>query len=205
MAEKRSGLHIYQSRYVEYSNPCHNPAGPGGGQFCGGSGGGENSNESGWKPSMTLAEAKKWAKNSDYKEPLFHGTSASGVENISSSGFDGSKMGSFTQGAMYGTGFYFTANKTFATRYAREGTRPLKIMVNSEKTCHFPEFTKLMKENKAALDKATMSDDMTARARLMTKIIKGAGYDALSLQYPKEYGGHHEFIVYDKTKIVVIK
>lgn len=40
MGEKRSGLHIYHSGYVVSSNPCHNPAGPGGGQFCSGSEGG---------------------------------------------------------------------------------------------------------------------------------------------------------------------
>ncbi len=45
MADKRSGLHIYQSGYAEYSNPCHNPSGPGGGQFCGGSEGSGGSSD----------------------------------------------------------------------------------------------------------------------------------------------------------------
>jgi len=156
-----------------------------------------------WKPSMSLAEAKEWAKNSDFKDPLFHGTTAGGVEGISNKGFDEATQVSASGGAMYGNGFYFTSNKDFATRYAKEGTQPLRIMVNCEKVCNFPEFTKLMNtpESKIKMEEA-WKDPLNKYGKIVTEIVRGAGYDALNLKYDH---GHHEFIVYDKTKITVIK
>ena len=45
--ERKVNFHILRSGYADYGNPCHNPVGAGGGQFCGGSDAGNVSFSSG--------------------------------------------------------------------------------------------------------------------------------------------------------------
>jgi hypothetical protein len=50
-------FHILRCGYADYANPCHNPAGAAGGQFCSGSGdGGKSSSQESWAANLTTGE-----------------------------------------------------------------------------------------------------------------------------------------------------
>ena len=85
-----------------------------------------------WKPSMTRAEAKRWAKDSNFQGKFYHGTTSDGVAGIRKSGWN---MGKSRTGQMYGKGAYGTRSAgDIATAFAGEGGKVMEIAFNVRKT-----------------------------------------------------------------------
>lgn len=86
-----------------------------------------------YQPVMSEEKAREWAKDSVFKEEVYHGTSEMGRESILKNGFD-PDIGIMNQGSpgAYGPGIYF-GNKSLATQYEASGGAPLRVMLNVKK------------------------------------------------------------------------
>ena len=129
---KKINFHILRSGYADYSNPCHNPAGTGGGQFCGGAGGGIGSPGGGTTGGPPPGKPLH----------LFHGTTTNYIKSIRENGLiPGEKPGSDAWFESATTGgrpvsVYLTPNLGLAQTYAElvselHGGKPviLKVVV----------------------------------------------------------------------------
>ncbi len=95
-------------------NKDHDPAS---GRFSSG-GGGKNTK---WKPSGSKKEVDEFAKNSKYKDTLYHGTSTLSSDSIKSEGFNKDKT---ISKRMFGDAVYLITNKKEAAYYAQIAEKP---------------------------------------------------------------------------------
>jgi hypothetical protein len=191
-----------------HSNPCHNPAGPGGGQFCPTGGGGQVA-KSEWKPSMSRAEANEWAKGSKYTATVFHATSSENAANISNSGFDLSKRG---YGRVWGDGVYVALDKQSEAFWIRPDTVSLNLKIklnNPFVSSDASEVSKIrdLAEKRILSTGKKLNEEGVSVARTMSDILRERGHDGIIIKEksPTLYVGGNQAIVFNPKSVVVIK
>lgn len=159
----------------------------------GGSDGDGSSNN--WKSSMSKKEADEWAKDSVYKDALYHGTSDENGDRITEEGFDKNAIGGKTgNSGMLGAGFYMTPSTITASAY---GSKILELRVNVKNTCSPEKFRAIAK--KYNFSEGFANDNMKFPTK-MTSILKGYGYDSVQFKFSAE-----EVCVFDAKNITVIQ
>ena len=137
-----------------------------------------------WKPVMTSAEAREWAKGSSRTGLYYHGTSEKNAKSIFKNGF---RVG---VGSM-GSGVYLTQDKEVLSRYAKGGT--LGVMVNVRNVADHEQMLDVIDKARQYMSandiKGATFEQITAEARRQ-------GYDAM------DDGG--EFIVFDPKNVIVV-
>lgn len=88
-------------------------------------------NDIDWQPSMSRADAERFASKSDLPAPMFHGTSTEAGESIRAEGFD---LGQFKTGRTYGNGVYMSEDRAIAEGFGET----LELRVNSRRTLRAP-------------------------------------------------------------------
>jgi len=83
----------------------------------------------GWKPSMTTAEASIWNKDSLVQGINLHGTTVEGKKGILKNGFDFDRS---RTGSLYGSGAYQTKSARVSTLFADEGGATVKTMMKAK-------------------------------------------------------------------------
>lgn len=153
-----------------------------------------------WKPSGTLEEAKKWAKNSTYQEDLWHGTGVSSATAITKGGFRITEKSS----GLIGTGVYLTRDLAYAKAYSkwRGGTRgaELQIKINVKNTLtDIDLFSKIQKKWSKKL-----GIDFMDAPEIMAKVtaeLKRMGYDSVHI----EMGGKiDEWCIFDPKHVMIV-
>lgn len=89
-----------------------------------------------WQPTMLEKDIKRWNKNSEIKDSVYHGTSKENADSIIKNGF---KESIDTQRTEFGNGIYFTLNKKNAVQYSNQKSNPivLEIKTNVNKIGRF--------------------------------------------------------------------
>lgn len=154
------------------------------------------------KFTMSEKDANEWAKDSIYKDYIYHGTTIESAGRIESGGFADSKIGIRTGNAgMYGRGFYFGINKGSASGFAEGPTGLLKIKINVKKLCNLECWRKLDKKYK--LWDIFEKDVMGAPTKVRDILIK-EGYDGVHVisDMAPSYG---EICVFNPKNIMVVK
>jgi hypothetical protein len=87
-----------------------------------------------WKPSMTRAEAERWAADSALKQPYYHMTDGVNVPSLVEQGFN-LQYRSF--GRVWGDGVYASNSDEALSIYTREGSEQLTLRVNAQNVYHY--------------------------------------------------------------------
>jgi hypothetical protein len=154
-----------------------------------------------WKPTMTLAEAQEYTKNSYYRERIFyHGTNVQGAQSISNNGINPDL---FDEYSTYGPGFYIGTNEEIAVRYAQRkfeetGETPavLGIMIDARKPKIFATGTEYTEE---VADYVRQSGQTYEEWNVVyTNYIRTEGYDTVEIQ---ELG---YILVFERHQVIVI-
>jgi hypothetical protein len=111
-----------------------------------------------WKPVMTRAEAKAWARGTVLDRPLFHVTERANLPGIAARGFDLSQA---TGGRTWGNGVYATDSHQALAFYARYFADPvaLELRVRVRRVLH--------------VDLSNVVDDPTAHERVVAMVPDG--------------------------------
>jgi len=149
-----------------------------------------------WKPVMTEAEANVWAKNSIFKDFVYHGTTNDNAQNIMKGGFSLNKIGKTTGNAgALGRGFYFSPEIKKPLIYAEKGTL-LTAKINVKKLMSMDEFIARANKN----DWWTKFDEHPKSAsQVLRKEFMKEGFDGVLW----ESGKYRELVVFDPKKIVI--
>ncbi|AFZ10908.1 Ig domain protein group 2 domain protein (plasmid) [Oscillatoria nigro-viridis PCC 7112] len=156
-----------------------------------------------WEPSMTLAEAEEYTKNSYYSgRTLYHGTSPAGASSITNIGVN---PGRFTRG-FFGEGFYLTNLEERAKDFSSdENGNPtqgpiLKIMLNVKNPKVYQDLTEF-DERVANYGQETGLQEPERTVRYVED-LKSQGYDAIATRSPEMM---LYYIVFDPKQVVVVE
>jgi hypothetical protein len=156
-----------------------------------------------WEPSMTLAEAEEYTKNSYYSgRMLYHGTNPGGAASIANIGVNPAR---FIRGFL-GEGFYLTNREERASDFSSdENGNPrvgpvLKIMLNVKNPKVYQNLTEF-EEQVANYGQETGLQEPEATVRY-AEYLKSQGYDAISTRAP-EMMQHH--LVFDPKQVVFVE
>jgi len=155
-----------------------------------------------WEPSMTLAEAEEYTKNSYYSgRVLYHGTNPDGGASIAKGGVNPTRL---TSGFL-GEGFYLTNREERAKDFSndengnqRQGPI-LKTVLNVKNLRVYPGLQEFLDEAKN-YGQETGLQGSEAIVRY-TEYLRSQGYDAIVttpefMQY---------YLVFDPKQVVVVK
>ncbi|MEG4291151.1 DUF4114 domain-containing protein [Microcoleus sp. C2C3] len=156
-----------------------------------------------WEPSMTLAEAEEYTKNSYYSgRVLYHGTNPDGAASIAKSGVNPAR---FTRGYL-GEGFYLTNQENMAKIFSRDennqsGVGPvLKIILNVKNPKVYEDLEEFVAHAKNyGLETGVQEPELTVR---YTEYLKSQGYDAIATRGPQMMQYH---LVFDPKQVVVVE
>lgn len=157
-----------------------------------------------WKPSMTTAEADRWATGSKLAGPFYHGARNAGtVETIMQSGFDIARLGEGTGNAGFaGAGFYLTGSRDYALKYAQNDDQGLlETRVNVQNPMPGDELWAWLKKVHPGIPKG-----IEASFRLswrITEYAKSQGYDSIHVT-PRTPGGNDELVLFDPRQVTVV-
>jgi hypothetical protein len=164
---------------------------------------------------MSREQAERWTKGSQYQGDVYHITK--GVANersIAANGFDLSKK---KFGRMWGDGVYVGTDAETAEMYkdwTGPGARKLAIRTDVRNMLTFVIDRGDLNEvdiivQGLGIDKRTASNLWSKTRREgdgLTKILSGAGYDALQIVDKLEQAaGGNQIVIFDPKKVVVIK
>jgi len=156
-----------------------------------------------WEPSMTLAAAEEYTKNSYYSGRVFyHGTSPAGAGSITNIGVNPAR---FTRGFL-GEGFYLTNREERASDFSSdENGNPrlgpiLKILLNVKNPKIYQNLDEF-EEQVANYGQETGLQEPERTVRY-AEHLKSQGYDAISTRSP-EIMQHH--LVFDPKQVVVVE
>jgi len=155
-----------------------------------------------WRPSGTLAQAEEWSSGSVIKVDLFHGTGATAVTAITKYGFDYQKV---ARHGLFGNGFYFTDEASYAGEYMKTGGSVLRVRLNLSNPLPGNEFHSFVKKANAyfkSKGEYSSRSDVYIKA---TELVKEAGYDSILISYSKTATAIDEIVVFDAKNIMVIK
>ena len=151
-----------------------------------------------WKPSMSRDEAEAWARDSVFKDTVYHGTtSQQAVIGISKNGFDLSRIAT---GRVYGDGVYTTTSHEMASMYI--GNAGEENILNIKANVSNPLVIGGDNDMGAVWDRVKEwygQDVVYNKSEILTKYMIDQGYDALHITL------HKYLIVFDPKKITVIK
>lgn len=157
-----------------------------------------------WKPTMTRAEADKWAKNSAIKGPLYHGTTNEAAQSIKEKGFDIARAGT-QSGQSHGKAVYLSDSQAKADKYStRAQGQTLETRVNVQNPAGLKETSAVIA---AAVEKSGGYESQKGGytdqyARAVVEEAQRRGYDALTGPLGKT---ERQIIVFDPEKIVTVK
>lgn len=177
-----------------------------------------------YKPSMSEADAERWAADSKLKDPMFHVTDEDNVPSIKERGFTLGWKKSF--GSVWGTGIYVTPDRKAAEFYEIISDYPqrMELRVNVEKplmidlsaipddfdgagldyAAHkLPGGEKRFAELQKVVEPSRTEDTGTAALKAQ---MQENGFDALYIIDPEvtqEIGGT-QVVVFDPKKVVVV-
>lgn len=152
-----------------------------------------------WKPTMTEKEVAVWAKDSSFKENIFHGTTADAVEAIKKEGFKYETIGNRTDAGILGKGFYFADDVTVANSYATYSDS-LTIRINVKNPLSDEKiFSSLRKEVKESVKiKLGRTPTLSEFSKELADEVQRQGYDAII------YGDGAQVAVFDSKNIAVV-
>ena len=151
----------------------------------------ERLEETEWSPSMTEEQADIWAKDSVWKEPLYHGTSEANEAKIVMDGF------LYSRQSLYGKGIYTTPDAAGAEKWSQGRVLKLRANVSKAMDVDFGDWSESgMKKIKKWADLQAAGGEAGRQAFLK------AGYDAYSVKMPT---GEVYRVVLDKKKLTVVK
>ncbi len=164
---------------------------------------------------MSRAEADDWAADSLYAGPVFHVTTLEAATMIRSRGFD---LANRAGGRAWGDGIYATFDRPTLEVYTHQlGERgvTLELRVNVRRVLSVrisqgsrrPALEQVLALVPAGLREfidasLTVSD----RSAAFTRVITGAGYDALEIiedRFTLAVGGS-QLVIYDPRRVVVV-
>ena len=162
------------------------------GEFRSGGDGGESSQPE-WKPTMTSAEARNWAKDSAIKETLYHGTPAANADAIRQDGFRPSFVGAS------GGGIYLTDTQGEAAAFGdqkRTGdAQTLEIRVNVQNPAS-------AEQTKAMLDE--VKETGAKRAIAVQQMAQARGFDALTIPIQHFTYSSVNYVVFNPKNVTVV-
>jgi hypothetical protein len=146
-----------------------------------------------WRPSMTLAEAAEYTKDSSYSGKIFyHGTDTAGAQSVST---DGIAPELFNPESTYGPGFYLGKSETIARDYGSGAVLSIMIKANNPK-----KFRDGVDFLEAAEDYVSANQIDTLDPVIdFTNFLRSQGYDAIEIENLGYY------VVYEPQQIVVFK
>jgi len=155
-----------------------------------------------WEPSMTLAEAEEYTKNSYYSgRMLYHGTNPAGAASIANIGVNPARS---IKGFL-GEGFYLTNQEERAKDFSTDENRNprqgpiLRIMLNVKNPRVYPGLQEFVDEvNNYGQETGLQEPELTVR---YTEYLRSQGYDAIMttpeiMQY---------YLVFDPKQVVVVE
>lgn len=167
--------------------------------------------QSNWRPSAALESATKWSRKSAIPETVYHGTSASSAQSLKTKGFDFGLIGKHTgNNGMFGEGYYFTTDKSYAQHYMHDAGELLKLKLNVTKPLRgrggmvvdkYTEQAKkffMKKTGKHWTDKSISGYDI---GRKTMELIKADGYDSIWIDLG---AGMDEIVIFDYKNIMVV-
>ncbi|MEG4336309.1 DUF4114 domain-containing protein [Microcoleus sp. D3_18_C2] len=156
-----------------------------------------------WEPSMTLAEAEEYTKNSYYSgRVLYHGTNPAGAGSIANIGVNPAR---FIRG-FFGEGFYLTNQEERANDFSSdENGNPrlgpvLKIMLNVKNPKVYQDLTEF--DERVAnygVENGLQEPERTVR---YAEDLRTQGYDAIATRSPEMMQYH---LVFDPKQVVVVE
>ena len=155
-----------------------------------------------WEPSMTLAEAEEYTKNSYYSgRVLYHGTNPDGAANIADIGLDPAR---FIRGFL-GEGFYLTNQEERARDFSRDKDGNLrqgpilKTVLNVKNPKIYPGLQEFADEvANYGQETGLQEPERTVR---YAEYLKSQGYDAI-VTTPTMM---QHYLVFDPKQVVVIE
>jgi len=155
--------------------------------------------DGGWKPTMTRAEAEKWAKNSALQIPLYHGTEKENAKSILANGLRIGITGAF------GSGIYSTDDKGEADDFVSSNGKTFELKANVSNIWNLDtmeDVDKFIKDTSDALEKGTLKkDEGESFSDAMRKYAMSLGYDCIRIPF---HADNYQYNVLDPKDITVV-
>jgi len=153
-----------------------------------------------WRPSGTLTQAQRWAKNSTYQGDLWHGTGISSATAITKGGFRITEKSS----GLIGTGVYLTRDLAYAKAYSKwrggVGGAELQLKINVRNTLtDIDLFSKIQKKwaKKLRIDFMDAPEIMIK----VTEELVAMGYDSVHIGLG---GAIDEWCIFNPNNVMVV-
>jgi len=150
-----------------------------------------------WRPSMSQAEAEVWAKDSVFKDTVYHGTYNHDIAlKISEDGFN---LDFVATGRHFGDGVYTAIEQETALSYAtnEENVLSIKINANNMLTVEAYEMEKLYSDSLGWAFDNNIRD--ISSSQKLTRYLQSKGYDSLRIN------SHDYIVIFDPKNVTVIK
>jgi hypothetical protein len=155
-----------------------------------------------WEPSMTLAEAEEYTKNSYYSGSMFHhGTSPAGADSIANIGVDPTYFN--REYSVFGPGLYLSNTRSVAEIYSDGAVLDIRLNVKNPKIYSSESAYQSILENYGL----TNGLQLLNRADLInhyTGYLKSQGDDALQIGNPL-VPSRKFVVVFDPKQVVVVR
>ncbi|TAD94917.1 MAG: DUF4114 domain-containing protein [Oscillatoriales cyanobacterium] len=154
-----------------------------------------------WEPSMTLAEAEEYTKNSYYSgRPLHHGTSPAGASSITNIGVNPDQFNK--KYSVYGPGLYLSTDSSVAEIYSDGAVLDMRLNVKNPKIYSQESAYNSSLENYRLTNGLQLSDQELINQ--YAEYLKSQGYDAIQIGNPL-VPWRKSILVFDPKQVVVVR